>query len=489
MAYRNLLLTGDFGTSRVFLNQGDGTFLEQALAVVGEENGKGSAVGDYDNDGDLDWFVSGIFDPGGVLAGDPTVAASGNRLYRNNGDGTFVDVTDAAGVRDGGWGQATAFGDLNLDGSLDLYLVNGMGGLPDGTSGENFSEDAARLFIGDPAGTFTEQASLLGVADTGMGRGMVLVDFDRDGDLDILNQNVTQTTKLYRNDLETAEHFLVIKLIGRAANREAIGTRIYLTAGGVTQMRELRRGNNFVSANAVEAHFGLGSAALAEELRIIWPDGGESTFENIVAGQHLQLRQPDSPPENCQSPGGSNHCSLGGKYRSPVECLMEMKISPTPKTDRRGMPGYRIYCHAGDASCDAHPEDKTSCSLDVSLCLSNSDPRNFVCEPGEVNRIRIRTPRAGVAKEADVLMRTFAVDLVGEGLASLAIPEGSPFTTLRKGLCIAAERLTIPLRESATGNSYRKNSARLKIQAFAKDGRRDQDQLILRCYPPKNQGL
>ena len=110
----DLLVVADFGESRVFLNQRDGTFRDATTDVISERNGMGAAVGDYDNDGDLDWFVSGISDPNGIPEGN--WGANGNRLYRNRGDGSFDDATDEAGVREGYWGWGSCFADFDNDG-------------------------------------------------------------------------------------------------------------------------------------------------------------------------------------------------------------------------------------------------------------------------------------------------------------------------------------------------------------------------------------
>ena len=108
----DLLIAADFGSSRIFRNLQDGTFRDATNPVITDDNGMGAAIGDYDNDGDLDWFVSSIWenrDPG------PT----GNRLYRNTGTGTFEDATDQAAVRVGDWGWASSFADFDKDGHLD----------------------------------------------------------------------------------------------------------------------------------------------------------------------------------------------------------------------------------------------------------------------------------------------------------------------------------------------------------------------------------
>ena len=478
--YPDLLLTGEVGV-RIFLNQGDGTFALQTPDVPAPIQATGSAVGDYDNDGRLDIFAAGVFDPDGISGGDPALL-TGNRLYRNEGGGVFTDTSLDAGVRDAGWGWSASSGDLNLDGYLDIYVVNGAGTLEDGETWRRFVEDPARLFVADGAGGFAEQAELLGVADLGIGRGTVQFDFDRDGDLDILNQNSGAAAVIYRNDLEVSEHFLVLKLIGHSGNWEAVGARVAVTIGGVTQVREVRNGSSLTSGAPAEVHFGLGSASVVDELQVVWPDGAVSVFADVAADRHLVLRHPGPSFETCTAPGGSNVCSLGGKTRSPMECLMEMRISPTPPNDKRGGPGYRIDCQAGDPSCDADPDDPTSCSVDVALCLSNDDPRNFVCGPSQINRLRVRTPRLGSQREQDRLTRAFGLRLIGDGGAAMEVVDGSPFEQLQPGLCSASERLTVPLRQRTSG-VLRKSSTRLKIQAFSTDGRRDLDQLLIRCSP------
>jgi len=477
----DLILTGELGKSQIFINDGNGTFLLQEINLPGPTSGIGSAIGDYDNDGDMDVFVSGVASPPDIPGGAPS-GSSGNRLYRNQADGTFADVTTAAGVRDGGWGWSSAFADLNLDGHLDLYMVNGMRS-PAGTSiWDHFADDPARLFVGNGNGSFVEQAVELGLADTGIGRGTSFVDLDRDGDHDIVNQNSLQATKVYQNNTEAGAHFLVLKLIGRTGNRGAIGARVEVTAAGVTQVRYLQSGSSIGSGQFAEAHFGLGQATVVEELRVIWPDRTESSFTDILPDRHLALRHPGPSLQTCSAPGDSNECTLGGKVRSPMECLMEMRVSPTPPVGRRGGPGYRIDCQAGDPACDANPEDQSSCSLDVAICLSANDPRNSICGPATINRLRVRTPGAGSQRPMDQTTRAFGLSLIGEGGAALEIVDGSPFVPLQPGLCTASERLTVPLRERPSG-AYRKSSTRLKIQAFATDGRRDQDQLLVRCSP------
>jgi len=278
----DLLVAADFDRSKVFLNDGDGTFTNVTSAVISDENGMGAAVGDYDNDGDLDWFVSSVWDPNGDPEGSWGV--TGNRLYRNTGAGVFQDATTAAGVRQGWWGWGSSFADFNNDGHLDLLHVNGWNTV-------EFDRDSTRLFVANGNATFTEMSYTLGLRDVGQGRGVACFDYDHDGDLDVFIANNGSGPAFFRNDGGNALKYLSVRLAGPAPNTEGIGARVFVTAGGVTQMREIRCGNNFVSQDPAEAHFGLGSATLVTELRVEWPDGVTTVLHGIAANQRLVLDQ------------------------------------------------------------------------------------------------------------------------------------------------------------------------------------------------------
>jgi len=287
----DILLSSDFNTSKAFENQGDGTFRDISdRDVIVDRNGMGNAVGDIDNDGDMDWFVTSIFEPSGL-----SNANIGNRLYRNLGNGAFEDVTDAAGVADGGWGWGACMEDFDLDGDLDLFHVNGWKPVdPRGTGTITIYEtDQVRYFESQGNGSFIEAATEAGLSDTGQGRGAACFDYDRDGDLDILvtNNDESRSVVFYRNDYAGGNRYLTIRLNGSGLNTFAIGARVEVSAGNLSMVREIRAGNQYVSQGPAEAHFGLGTAAIAN-VTVRWPDGSVSSHPGVSGGRLLIIDQP-----------------------------------------------------------------------------------------------------------------------------------------------------------------------------------------------------
>jgi hypothetical protein len=278
--YPDILSVADFSNTRVFMSNGENagsvTFRDTTdNSVIIDRNGMGAAVGDVDNDGDLDWFVTGIF------GANETV---GNRLYRNDGNGVLQDSTIAAGVQDGGWGWGACFADFNLDGRLDIFHTNGWESDPF----DDFAHDRSRLFIAEASGPkFTDEAASRGMTDTEQGRAVVCADFDGDGDVDIFmtNRGLENSGAFWENDDEENENrSLSVRLVGAAPNTEAVGARIRVTQDSVVQMREIAVGNNFTSQNVTTQIFGLGESTAADTVEIEWPDGSVDTYTDVQAG-------------------------------------------------------------------------------------------------------------------------------------------------------------------------------------------------------------
>ena len=209
----DLLLSSDFKNSTYFLNDGAGSFIQQDPSPLTDENGMGGAVGDYDNDGDFDWFTTSIYDTDQIVEPPGAWSINGNRLYNNNGSGMWTDVTDVAGVRIGYWGWGACFADFNNDMYLDLYHVNGFyTATLMGTAEDEFETDPARMFVNNGNGTFTEMSNVLGVDDTGQGRAVLCFDSDHDGDLDILVHNNQGVSRFFENEAPGENHWMQIRL-------------------------------------------------------------------------------------------------------------------------------------------------------------------------------------------------------------------------------------------------------------------------------------
>jgi hypothetical protein len=243
-------------------NQGDGTFAlatPEALEIPGPS--AGVAWGDYDNDGDLDIYVTN---------------EGGNHLVRND-NGTFTDVTSSP-VNDPMKGRGAAWGDYDLDGDLDLYLVN--------YDSEN------RLFRNDGGGSFVKvpDCTPAPLEDGGKGFSTAWADYDKDGDLDIYAATDGRNG-LYRNELAQEHHWLEVNLVGVISNSYGQGARVRIVAGGVSQMREMAGASGYVSQGPLNALFGLGTVTTVDTVEVRWPTGNSQTLCGVACDQRLEITE------------------------------------------------------------------------------------------------------------------------------------------------------------------------------------------------------
>lgn len=282
----DLVIAGDFTTSQIFWNNGDGTFTDGTLAAgIGTgEDSMGLTIGDYDGDGLLDMFETNLVKVPGDLD-----LHSGNRLFRNNGDRTFSDQTDPGGVRDSGWSWGTTFLDHDNDGDLDLALTNGW----------PFEVGQSHLYQNDD-GVFTNISDASGITDVQMGRGLLSLDYDKDGDLDIFITNNGQQPILYRNDGGSDNDWLRIITEGTVSNRDGIGAFITvdpdINVVGDEMVLEISAGSNFLSQNEFTAHFGLGlNSDVVDLVTIVWPSGVIQELSNVATNQVVKLIESGTP--------------------------------------------------------------------------------------------------------------------------------------------------------------------------------------------------
>ena len=265
----------DEGLSAGVAYSGDGT----------EQGCMGAAVGDYDNDGYFDIFVTNF-------------EGEYNTLYKNQGGGFFLDVSfvsrvAARGTPEVGWG--TGFFDFDNDGDQDLFAANGhtypQADLPH-TNSSYAEPNFLYQNLGD--GTFAEVSERAGpgFALVEVSRGASFADYDRDGDIDLFVLNLNSTPNLLRNDGGNEGNYLQIATVGTRSNRDGIGTRIEISAQGKRQVAEVRSGTSFLSHSDLKVHFGLGSASSVESVVLHWPSGTVQTLRDVAANQVLTVHEP-----------------------------------------------------------------------------------------------------------------------------------------------------------------------------------------------------
>ncbi len=290
--YPELLVAGDYGTSRYYRNDGDGTFTEMtAEAGVGlDDNGMGHAVADLDGDGSLDWFVTSIHTQS---VQTPSIPGTGNFLYRNAGGHGYAVPTGNATVNDGGWGWGVEAVDIDHDGREDLIETNGW---PFPNAAGQFEWLADPCFVWRNTGgmSFQNIAATCGLDWTGQGRGLVRLDLENDGDQDIIVFAFNDQLRLYRNELTPGpdRRWLRVRLDTSEHPRlapDGYGAEIRLTAAGVTQVRHVTGGSTFASQSELAVHFGLGSARMIDEIRVRWNDGSVTVLTGVRPDQHLVI--------------------------------------------------------------------------------------------------------------------------------------------------------------------------------------------------------
>jgi enediyne biosynthesis protein E4 len=285
----------DSTASILYHNNRDGTFTDVAVSTGAaynedgrEQAGMGTTIGDFNGDGNLDIFKTNFSDDTATL-------------YRNNGNGTFDDVTFAAGLglntKYLGWG--TNFLDVDNDGWPDLLLVNGhvYPEVDKQHLGSDYQEPRI-LYHNDGRGKFVDISDQAGPGITvpHASRGAAVGDLWNDGRISAVVSNMNAPPSLLVNQVHSANHWIAIRTVGTKSNRDGIGARITLKAGTRTSVDEVRSGASYASNNDMRVHFGMGAAAKVDWLQIRWPSGLLERYEGLAPDAVHTLREGTGIP-------------------------------------------------------------------------------------------------------------------------------------------------------------------------------------------------
>jgi len=314
--YPDLFVANDYGVSEVYFNEGGKHFREAGKETgigAAPKSGMNAAVGDVLNQGRFGIYVSNISEEG--------VLVQGNNLWMPRAGATaqYDNMATAMGVDLGGWSFGAQFGDLNNDGFLDLYEVNGNVSLDRNRSywydyskvaggNQAIISDAAnwppldgrslsgyqqkRVWINDGAGQFKEVAQFVGVTDVYDGRSIALADFGNRGVLDAVVANERGPLLLYRNSVLPENRWIEFELEGRESNRSAIGAQVKVMWNGQQQVQEVSGGSGFCAQNQRRLHFGLGKTTGIDRVEIRWPSGKTQT---IAAPELNHIHKVEEP--------------------------------------------------------------------------------------------------------------------------------------------------------------------------------------------------
>jgi len=285
--FPELLVAADFGTSRAFRNRRDGSF-ELATAAFGmglDRNGMGICAADLDRNGAPDAYVSSIFSDA-----PPAGGLNGNALYLNDGSGLCTEAAAERGCSDGGWGWGVAAADLDLDGWEDLVEVNGR-------NSAEWASEPEYLYRNSGRGHFVRLGIETGFSFAGDARCVGFLDYDLDGDLDILVLANSGPLRLFRNDSVRLGRWLELELVGGGESRVAphgSGSVVECEVAGTTVRRWVQLGGGFQSSGEPLVHFGIPGAAPVATVRILWPSGQATVRHGVALDARIVIAAPDA---------------------------------------------------------------------------------------------------------------------------------------------------------------------------------------------------
>jgi FOG: TPR repeat len=342
----DICIANDFGSSQIYRNNGNGTFTVASREAHIEDVGAGMSAcwSDFNNDGRQDIYITSMWEAAGQRVSDHAQFhkdapqsiralyqrhARGNALYRNQGDGTFKNVSQQAGAAMGRWSWSADFWDFDHDGYSDLYVTNGYISAVDRTDIASFfwrqvvaksPEDATPslayehgwnainelirsdsswnayernvMFANNRDGTFSEVSGVVGLDFLEDSRSFALADIDHDGRVEVMlkNRNAPQLRVLH-NAMNDIGDSIAFRLRGHKSNRDAIGAAITVETETVTQTKYLQAGSGFLAQHSKEVFFGIGKPKGAVKATVRWPSGIVQKFESLPSNHRIEIEE------------------------------------------------------------------------------------------------------------------------------------------------------------------------------------------------------
>ena len=498
--YDDIYVSNDFHENDYYyVNQGNGTFREMNNQAFAHESkfSMGNDIADINNDGWPDIMTVDMLPEDekvlkSSLGDDPlnlymyqrgfgyNYQFARNALQLNTGRGKkFSDIALYSGVSATDWSWSPLIADYNLDGQNDIFVSNGIKNRPNDLDYVKFisglpqpSQNSGKrqhdkeilkhlppgawhnyIFEGQTDLTFKDRSAQWGFDANTLSQGAAYGDLDGDGDLDLVTNNINETAGIYRNNtrvMHPGSHYLSVAIRGKGPNTFGIGTKVFVFAAGKLYYQELQNERGFMSSSEPVLHFGLGEAAMADSLVVIWPDNTYERIPKVAASQRLQLNYDPKKATPI------------GNYAGFIDQLLHTPASGrlTDMTEASGI----TYRHQEDVSfIDFNqqwtiPHELSTPGPKIAVADVNGDGREdfFVCGgKGQGGTLFLQQPDARFVVSADsaVFLKDRScedVDAVffdanGDGFADLYVASG--------------------------GNEYQGKAAELKDRLYLNDGR------------------
>ena len=299
----DLFVADDSTPNYLYRNEGNGHFKDvsyiSGTAVSkdgGEMAGMGVAICDYDHTGRFSIHITNFED-------------QSNSLYHNDGQMNFIDVSDAAGIGQitvpfMGWGTGCV--DFDNDGWPDLFVVNGhvYPQVDSLQAGARYRQQKL-VFQNRKDGTFADVSNSVGAAVKvpQTSRGAAFGDLFNDGKIDVVVENIDGSPMILRNQDASGNHWITLQLVGTRSNRLALGAKVRVIGGSLSQIDEVRSGGSYLSQNDLRVHFGLGTASRVDRVEIRWPSTGIQVLQNLAADRIYVVKEGEGIPSDKGSRG------------------------------------------------------------------------------------------------------------------------------------------------------------------------------------------